>query len=283
MATYNETLQQIDKLREEADKLKIAEKLVVIEEINSKIKLYGITSNELVFIENQNAKLDKRKSTVPTKYYNPATGQEWSGRGSTPKWLVEALNAGKKKEDFLVSSDFISKKTLKKADVKPRPKTPKKSLEEQFEDANIKYHRRLFNYVLKLAKKHFADLYKKKRILAMHRFKGWPLTRSQRMKLSYDPQYVGYSPDEILIGGYVRTREELVHRLEQHGVPYLLGLWEEKADQNVRVPKILLNPPKSDEIDSVAIADTSAFLKKIHEKSGGMGINRKDKFKGIKV
>lgn len=36
-----------------------------------------------------------------TKYTNPATGETWSGKGRKPEWLMNALNSGKKLEDFL--------------------------------------------------------------------------------------------------------------------------------------------------------------------------------------
>lgn len=41
---------------------------------------------------------------VPAKYKNPATGDTWSGRGIKPKWLQEALKAGKAVEDFAIKA-----------------------------------------------------------------------------------------------------------------------------------------------------------------------------------
>ena len=39
---------------------------------------------------------------VAVKYRNPATGDYWNGRGPHPRWLREALSAGRQLEDFLV-------------------------------------------------------------------------------------------------------------------------------------------------------------------------------------
>lgn len=275
-------MKQTEPLTAEAEKLENTEKLIVIEDIRAKIKLYGITANDLGFVASQNSnnQVKKQKFIVPTKYCNSETGQEWSGRGSSPKWIVEAKKAGKKKEDFLVGSDFISKKYLKKANVKPKHKIPKKSFDEQCEDAQLKYERRQFKYVLKLARKHFSDMYKEKRSLAMKKFKGGWLSRSQFMKMSYDPKYVGFAPDEILIGNYIQGRDELITHLEFHGCPDLLDVWEIEAEHNARMPKILQNPPKS-EVDSVAIAESNKLLKKLNERNSGK--NKKDRFKGIKV
>ena len=37
------------------------------------------------------------------KYRDPATGDDWKGRGPRPRWLREALNAGRQLEEFLVN------------------------------------------------------------------------------------------------------------------------------------------------------------------------------------
>lgn len=39
---------------------------------------------------------------VPAKYKHPATGQTWSGRGITPKWMAAEIAKGKKREDFAI-------------------------------------------------------------------------------------------------------------------------------------------------------------------------------------
>jgi DNA-binding protein H-NS len=36
---------------------------------------------------------------VPPKYRSPS-GETWAGRGARPRWLVAAINKGKKVEDF---------------------------------------------------------------------------------------------------------------------------------------------------------------------------------------
>lgn len=42
---------------------------------------------------------------VQPKYWNPAQPtQKWSGRGKQPRWLVAALNSGRKLEDFIIDS-----------------------------------------------------------------------------------------------------------------------------------------------------------------------------------
>lgn len=49
-------------------------------------------------------KLAKTKVKLEAKYRDVATGSIWTGRGSKPRWLRAALDAGKKIEDFLVGA-----------------------------------------------------------------------------------------------------------------------------------------------------------------------------------
>jgi DNA-binding protein H-NS len=41
-------------------------------------------------------------SKVAAKYRDPASGKTWSGRGLKPRWLSEAIAAGKQLTDFSI-------------------------------------------------------------------------------------------------------------------------------------------------------------------------------------
>jgi DNA-binding protein H-NS len=43
----------------------------------------------------------KYPEVVP-RYRNPETSETWSGRGKQPRWLVAAIKAGQRMEDFLI-------------------------------------------------------------------------------------------------------------------------------------------------------------------------------------
>lgn len=43
-----------------------------------------------------------RGTSVPVKYRDPASGATWSGRGLRPRWLADALAAGRTLADFEV-------------------------------------------------------------------------------------------------------------------------------------------------------------------------------------
>jgi DNA-binding protein H-NS len=44
-----------------------------------------------------------RRSVVPPKYRDPASGTTWSGRGVKPKWVAAALASGKTLDDLKIS------------------------------------------------------------------------------------------------------------------------------------------------------------------------------------
>lgn len=38
-------------------------------------------------------------------YRNPADGSTWTGRGLKPRWLVEAIEAGRTQDEFLIDQN----------------------------------------------------------------------------------------------------------------------------------------------------------------------------------
>lgn len=48
------------------------------------------------------ARGERATKKVAAKYRDPASGQEWTGRGLKPKWLQSALASGKSLDDFLI-------------------------------------------------------------------------------------------------------------------------------------------------------------------------------------
>jgi len=98
MATYQELKAQAEALLKQAEAARRAEMASVVAEIQARMKEFGITLDDL----KGSAKKGKARAAVAAKYRNPATGESWSGRGRTPKWLAEELAKGRSKEAFLV-------------------------------------------------------------------------------------------------------------------------------------------------------------------------------------
>jgi DNA-binding protein H-NS len=94
--------EQIAQLRKQAEELRNQERAGVIEELRKKIAEFGLTAADLKL----NARGSKRSNggvvaiKSAAKYRSP-TGETWSGgRGRKPRWITEALAAGKSLSDF---------------------------------------------------------------------------------------------------------------------------------------------------------------------------------------
>lgn len=110
--TYTEILQQIEELKAEASRLKQEEVGGVIVRIKEAIAAYNLTPADLGFgggkaaVVAKKAKAGKpgRKAAAPKAAGSPkfrdANGNVWGGRGPRPRWLREALLAGKSLQDF---------------------------------------------------------------------------------------------------------------------------------------------------------------------------------------
>ncbi|TVS04656.1 MAG: H-NS histone family protein [Rhodobacteraceae bacterium] len=70
----------------------------VLAELDALARERGFTIEQVVGV----APASTRKPVAP-KYANPAApSQTWSGRGRKPKWVVEALEAGKSLDDLAI-------------------------------------------------------------------------------------------------------------------------------------------------------------------------------------
>lgn len=95
--------EQIAQLRKQAEDLRNQERAGVIEDVRRKIAEYGLTASDLKL--SARGVSAKRSTGAPAakaaaKYRGP-TGETWSGgRGRKPRWVTEALAAGKSLSEF---------------------------------------------------------------------------------------------------------------------------------------------------------------------------------------
>lgn len=111
--TYTEILEQIEALKAEAARLKQEEVGGVIDRIKDAIAHYGLTPADLGFgggaaavaKKARGGKRGRKAAAAPkaagTPKFRDANGNTWGGRGPRPRWLREALNAGKNLQDFV--------------------------------------------------------------------------------------------------------------------------------------------------------------------------------------
>jgi DNA-binding protein H-NS len=109
--------QQISDMEKQAAELQKKNRPAVLAELREQMAAYGITAEELSrpVARVQKSRQPLAKAAIPTKGKKPATaspakyrgpeGQEWTGRGTAPKWLNDLLVDGKIREDFLIDQN----------------------------------------------------------------------------------------------------------------------------------------------------------------------------------
>jgi DNA-binding protein H-NS len=108
-----ETEQELEEARQRAASMRGEELTTFVEEWLAKAEALGFTVVEVVgAIRPHFPEKGKRKGAKKTpadagkkaepKYRDPKTGDTWSGRGRPAGWLKAYMDAGKKKEDFLI-------------------------------------------------------------------------------------------------------------------------------------------------------------------------------------
>jgi DNA-binding protein H-NS len=111
--TYAQVMKQIDILKAEAEKLRRKEVEGVVARIREAIEHYGLTAADLGLTTKpapnrappagKAGKTRRRRASTQAPRFRDEAGRVWGGRGPRPKWLREALVAGRKLEEFAVS------------------------------------------------------------------------------------------------------------------------------------------------------------------------------------
>lgn len=108
MPTYVEIMAQIEALQKQAEEIRAAELADVIADIKQKMRDYDLTAADLGFgpaapsSQAEHGKREDKRAAVKPKYRDPATGKTWTGRGVMPKWMKEAVEAGRSRDEFLI-------------------------------------------------------------------------------------------------------------------------------------------------------------------------------------
>lgn len=93
-SNIRELQQQLGHLNLLVEEAKQREKQAALAEIGNQVKEYGITEIELLRAAGF---LKPKRQKAPAKYYDPNSGNSWSGKGPRPRWLVD-----KNLDDYLV-------------------------------------------------------------------------------------------------------------------------------------------------------------------------------------
>lgn len=101
MSRYKELQEQIAALQKQAEEARKQEMALVVAEIKAKMAEYGITMEDLGSAVRGKGR--RKASSGVAKYRNPATGEQWTGKGRKPDWLVQALEQGRSMEEFRIT------------------------------------------------------------------------------------------------------------------------------------------------------------------------------------
>lgn len=97
--------QEIQKLKEEARALQELHRGPALESIVKAMLEYDISIDDMSKAYREATGTSGRsapRKRVPPKYRDPATGQTWSGRGRTPRWITAAEAQGQHRDNFLI-------------------------------------------------------------------------------------------------------------------------------------------------------------------------------------
>lgn len=123
--TYQQIQRQIETLQRQAEKLKQSEVAGVVERMKVAIAHYGLTAQQLGFGAGKAVSATEKKRVTKgavgapkhteSAAYADDNGNVWGGRGPRPRWLREAIAAGKPLEDFATSASSINAKASSKS------------------------------------------------------------------------------------------------------------------------------------------------------------------------
>lgn len=100
----NEAEAKVNELRKKLEEERKGERTQAITAARELIKAHGLSAAELGFSGKAPGKraLGDKRTIVPPKYQDPASGKTWTGRGKSPAWLAAQVAAGRNKQDFLI-------------------------------------------------------------------------------------------------------------------------------------------------------------------------------------
>ena len=103
MATYLELKEQAERLLAQAEEMREKEIADAIADIKEKMRLYGLTAEDLGLGRNAGSRGPRGKASAAVIKYRGPNGETWSGgRGRKPQWVTQMLQEGRSLEEFAV-------------------------------------------------------------------------------------------------------------------------------------------------------------------------------------
>src|SRR5690625_2839717 len=96
---------EIERLKSKVQELQKRHRGPALKSIIAAMREYDITPEDIAAELGTTLKPGRRagKTVTPPKYRDNATGRTWTGRGRTPKWILEHEANGGNREDFAIN------------------------------------------------------------------------------------------------------------------------------------------------------------------------------------
>ena len=98
---FNQQMEELEKLRQEVATKQAALRADGLAQVQRLINSLNLRSDELTFPGEDEVSRRGTRGKVAPKYKGP-NGELWTGRGRTPHWFSDLINAGHSKEEFLI-------------------------------------------------------------------------------------------------------------------------------------------------------------------------------------
>lgn len=96
MATLQELIAQREAIEKQITNARKQERTAAVSQVRALVAQFGLTRSDVFGRAGNTPRASTGK--VAPKYRDPATGNEWTGRGKAPKWLE-----GKDRNKFLIT------------------------------------------------------------------------------------------------------------------------------------------------------------------------------------
>lgn len=108
--SYESIRKQIEKLEAQAAKLEAVadeKKKKAVGQVVTLMKKLDVTPDDIIEYRPRRGRAAKKvaarpRKPVAPKFRNTKTGETWSGRGRTPRWLAALEAQGKSREDYRI-------------------------------------------------------------------------------------------------------------------------------------------------------------------------------------
>lgn len=137
--SYTQIQKKIAALQQKADALRAKEVRGVIDRIKIAIEHYGLTADQLGFGSStggaKRGTAPAARGAAPAPRYSDGQGNEWSGRGPRPRWLKDALAAGRQLDELTNLADRAGQAKASAAGKTSKPLAKRKAKAQYRDEA----------------------------------------------------------------------------------------------------------------------------------------------------